>query len=83
MSIRGYQLGQKIRAMRELLCITRAEFAVSLNMPETTLKNYENGYRETIPATLLIDICMHKKYDMFTGYLMNPAVDVDKVGLYI
>ena len=42
-------LAAKLRRIREHLGMSRQAFAELLGIPPTTLKNYENGYREAIP----------------------------------
>ena len=46
-------LAAKLRRLREHLGMSRPAFAELLGIPPTTLKNYENGYREAIPASVI------------------------------
>lgn len=41
-----HSMGFRILMIRDLLNMGRPEFAALINMPPTTLKNYELGYRE-------------------------------------
>lgn len=49
---------KRMRQMREKLGLSRPKFAEWLGIPPTTLKNYENGYRE-ISGGLLLIIAKH------------------------
>ena len=45
-------IGRRIREARESIGLSRPKLAEVLNMPPTTLKNYELCYRSAAPATL-------------------------------
>ncbi len=49
-------MGKQIRAIREAMGLSRPAFAALLDVPAATIKNYELGYREAVPASLLRDM---------------------------
>lgn len=44
---------EQLRAIRAKTGLSRPKFATLIGIPQTTLKNYECGYREAVPASLL------------------------------
>ena len=43
----------QLKAIRAASGLSRPKFAALIGVPQTTLKNYECGYREAVPVTLL------------------------------
>lgn len=74
-------LAAKLRRLREHLKLSRPAFAELLGIPPTTLKNYENGYREAIPATVIITMANNPSTANYTQYLLNNATGVDALGV--
>lgn len=66
-------IGQRIRHVREQLEMSRPKFAVLLGIPPTTLKNYECGYRDAVPASLLLKLIHAPGPDRFADYLLAPG----------
>ncbi|MGL5947656.1 MAG: helix-turn-helix domain-containing protein [Aeromonas sp.] len=64
------QVGHKIRHMREALGYSRPKFAQLLDVPATTLKNYELGYRE-VGGSFLIALTRHPQFYPYTLWLMT------------
>ena len=44
---------EQLKAIRAKTGLSRPKFAALIGVPQTTLKNYECGYREAVPVTLL------------------------------
>ncbi|HDN9511149.1 helix-turn-helix domain-containing protein [Aeromonas salmonicida] len=66
---------RRLRQLREALQLSRPKFAEKLGIPQTTLKNYELGYRE-IGGGLLLVIANHNELNEHTSWLMtgtNPS----------
>lgn len=61
-------VGDRIKALRAEAGYTRVELAEKLNMPQTTLRNYENNAREP-GHEFLIKIA--KEFDVTTDYLLG------------
>lgn len=49
---------KRLKQLRQKMGMSRPKFAELLGIPPTTLKNYENGYRE-ISGGLLLVIAKH------------------------
>lgn len=47
------EIGKRILVLRANLKLSRPKFAAMLGIPPTTVKNYELGYRTSLPAELL------------------------------
>lgn len=43
----------QLKAIRAASGLSRQKFATLIGVPQATLKNYECGYREAVPVTLL------------------------------
>lgn len=52
---RELTIGDRIRVIREYMVQSRPTFADMLDVPSTTIKNYELGYRQ-VPASLIQQI---------------------------
>lgn len=71
---------QKLRLMREFYGLSRPKFALELgNMPPTSLKNYELGYRTT-PLEVLMAI-NSSRFAHHIPWLLNRTAPVDSAGL--
>ena len=70
-------LCQKLRRLREHLGVSRHKMAEMLDVPPTTLKNYELAYRVSVPASLLIKINNTPALCGFVIYLINENMSVD------
>ena len=70
-------LCHKLRRVREHLGLPRPKMAEMLDVPPTTLKNYEMAYRVSVPASLLIKITSHPKLTQFAIYLIDENLSVD------
>lgn len=78
--MRKHNLGLKIRKIREEVGLSRTRFAgLFTELPMTTLKNYELGYRTAVPAGLVIEIMHHEKTKAYSEYLTNPSIAVDDI----
>jgi len=74
-------LAAKLRRPREHLQLSRPAFAELLGIPPTTLKNYENGYREAIPASVIITLANTASTARYVPYLLNNSATVDTIGV--
>ena len=74
-------LAAKLRRLREHLKLSRPAFAELLGIPPTTLKNYENGYREAIPASVLVTLANTASTANYIPYLLNNFATVDTLGV--
>lgn len=74
-------LAAKLRLLREHLKLSRPAFAELLGIPPTTLKNYENGYRESIPASVIITLANTASTANYVPYLLNNSATVDTLGV--
>ena len=74
-------LAAKLRRLREHLKLSRPAFAELLGIPPTTLKNYENGYRESIPASVIITLANTASTANYVPYLLNNSATVDTLGV--
>lgn len=66
-------LAAKLRRLREHLQLSRPAFSELLGIPPTTLKNYENGYREAVPASVIITLANTASTACYIPYLLNTA----------
>ena len=71
-------VGKKIRHIRESLGLSRPKFAELLQVPPTTLKNYELGYRE-VGGAFLVALAQHPDLHKFTLWLLSDTT-IDSVG---
>jgi len=74
-------LAAKPRRLREHLKMSRPAFAELLGIPPTTLKNYENGYREAIPASVIITLANTASTACYVPYLLSNTAAVDTLGV--
>lgn len=63
-------VGKKIRQIRESMGLSRPKFAELLQVPPTTLKNYELGYRE-VGGAFLVALAQHPDLHKFTLWLLS------------
>ncbi|ATG73326.1 transcriptional regulator [Zobellella denitrificans] len=63
-------VGKKIRQIREAMGLSRPKFAELLQVPPTTLKNYELGYRE-VGGAFLVALAQHPELHKFTLWLLS------------
>jgi len=75
------ELRHRLRHMREDLGLSRPKMAELLDLPATTLKNYELGYRET-SALVLLAVLNHDDASIraWGEYLTKVDAPVPKVG---
>ncbi|MGO4998287.1 helix-turn-helix domain-containing protein [Oceanisphaera sp. W20_SRM_FM3] len=71
-------VGKKIRQIRESLGLSRPKFAELLQVPPTTLKNYELGYRE-VGGAFLVALAQHPDLHKFTLWLLSDNT-IESVG---
>ena len=71
-------VGKKIRQIRESMGLSRPKFAELLQVPPTTLKNYELGYRE-VGGAFLVALAQHPDLHKFTLWLLSDST-LDSVG---
>lgn len=64
---------QRLRQLREALRLSRPKFAAQLDIPPTTLKNYELGYRE-IGGGLLLRIINTPGLSDYAVWLMKGSL---------
>ncbi|MDX7786729.1 helix-turn-helix domain-containing protein [Aeromonas caviae] len=64
---------QRLRQLREFLGLSRPKFATQLDIPPTTLKNYELGYRE-IGGGLLLRIINTPGLSDYAVWLMKGSL---------
>ncbi|WP_107851975.1 helix-turn-helix domain-containing protein [Oceanimonas marisflavi] len=62
-------VGKKIRQIREAMGLSRPKFAELLQVPPTTLKNYELGYRE-VGGAFLVALSQHPELHKYTLWLL-------------
>lgn len=70
-------LCQKLRRVREHLGLSRPKMAEMLDVPPTTLKNYELAYRVSVPASLIIKFTSTPDLCRFAIYLIDENLSVD------
>ena len=68
----------KLMWLRQHLGLSRPKMAELMDVPPTTLKNYELNYRKA-PASLLITINQHSQLKQFTPYLLDMNCPVDSL----
>ncbi|MBR7631328.1 helix-turn-helix transcriptional regulator [Aeromonas popoffii] len=64
------QARKRLRQLREALALSRPKFAALLDIPPTTLKNYELGYRE-IGGSLFLLIAHHAELQAHATWLLT------------
>ena len=74
-------LAAKLRRLREHLKLSRPALAELLGITPTTLKNYENGYREAIPASVIVTLANTASTANYVPYLLNNSATVDTLGV--
>ena len=74
-------LAKKIRIVRERVGMSRPKFAEMIGIPPDSLKNYELGLRESIPADVLLAIINHPELIRFTGFLITTSINADDMEL--
>ncbi|NLJ91550.1 MAG: helix-turn-helix transcriptional regulator [Aeromonadales bacterium] len=62
-------IGKKVRQIREAMGLSRPKFAELLQVPPTTLKNYELGYRE-VGGAFLVALAQHPELHQYTLWLL-------------
>ena len=78
MSIEPTLFAKKLRAIREHVGMPRPRFAEVLNIPPTTLKNYELGYRHA-PASLVVALYNSGLTTLYVTYLLSEYQPVDSI----
>jgi len=68
----NYEARTRLRHLREQLKLSRPKFADKLDIPPTTLKNYELGYRE-IGGGLFLKVANHPELMVHTFWLLTGA----------
>lgn len=68
----NYEARTRLRLLREHLKLSRPKFADKLDIPPTTLKNYELGYRE-IGGHLFLKVANHPELMVHTFWLLTGA----------
>ncbi|GHA16977.1 helix-turn-helix domain-containing protein [Oceanisphaera arctica] len=71
-------VGKKIRQIREAMGLSRPRFAELIQVPPTTLKNYELGYRE-VGGAFLVALAQHPELHKFTLWLLSDKT-IESVG---
>ncbi len=71
-------VGKKIRQIREAMGLSRPKFAELLQVPPTTLKNYELGYRE-VGGAFLVALAQHPELHRYTLWLLSDTT-IESVG---
>ncbi len=66
-------LGIKVKRIRKSLKMSREVFAKMVDVPFTTLKNYELLYRN-VSSTLLVNICKHPDLHKYTLWLVTDEI---------
>lgn len=75
-------LAQKLRRLRVYLKMSRVTFAEEvLQMPPTSLKNWELGYRDEIPARVLCALYAHPDTQRYIPYLVDNNVQLTRLTL--
>ena len=67
-------IGERIVEQRKKLGMTRVQLAQDLNIPHTTLRNYETDQREPGHKTL---ISLSQRFGVTTDYLLGMEKDVE------
>lgn len=65
-------LGLKIKRIRKSLGYSRDEFSKLVNVPFSTLKNYELLYRN-VSSSLVLTICNHPVMHKYTLWLVSDT----------
>jgi putative transcriptional regulator len=66
----NHHAAKRLRRLREQLALSRPKFAALLDIPPTTLKNYELGYRE-IGGGLFLLIANHPDLKQHLDWLLT------------
>ncbi|HGK7313623.1 helix-turn-helix domain-containing protein [Aeromonas hydrophila] len=66
----NHHAAKRLRQLRERLALSRPKFAAMLDIPPTTLKNYELGYRE-IGGGLFLLIANHPDLKHHCDWLLT------------
>ncbi|MFM5086265.1 helix-turn-helix domain-containing protein [Aeromonas media] len=66
----NHHAAKRLRQLREQLGMSRPKFAALLDIPPTTLKNYELGYRE-IGGGLFLLIANHQDLKQHIDWLLT------------
>ncbi|VXA79766.1 MULTISPECIES: helix-turn-helix domain-containing protein [Aeromonas] len=66
----NHHAAKRLRQLREQLKLSRPKFAALLDIPPTTLKNYELGYRE-IGGGLFLLIANHPDLKQHLDWLLT------------
>ena len=66
----NHHAAKRLRQLRERLALSRPKFAAMLDIPPTTLKNYELGYRE-IGGGLFLLIANHPELKHHCDWLLT------------
>lgn len=66
----NHHAAKRLRQLREQLALSRPKFAALLDIPPTTLKNYELGYRE-IGGGLFLLIANHPDLKQHLDWLLT------------
>lgn len=66
----NHHAAKRLRQLRERLALSRPKFAALLDIPPTTLKNYELGYRE-IGGGLFLLIANHADLKQHLDWLLT------------
>lgn len=69
----NHHAAKRLRQLRERLALSRPKFAAMLDIPPTTLKNYELGYRE-IGGGLLLRIINTPGLSDYAVWLMKGSL---------
>lgn len=71
-------LAAKIRHIREFHGLSRPKFAASLDVPPTTLKNWELGYRAA-SGQIVVAISNHPTYHQHMAYLVDMRIPAESL----
>lgn len=66
-------ISQKIRAIRQAEGLTQIKFCELLQIPLSTLKNYEGGHSNPALNTVL-QITNHPRFEKYTLWLLNDKI---------
>lgn len=78
-SLLNHHAAKRLRQLREKLGMSRPKFADLLQIPPTTLKNYELGYRE-IGGGLFLLIAHHPELKQHIDWLLTGATGAEQEG---
>lgn len=63
-------IGGRLKALREHFGLSRPVLAAMAGFPPTTMKNWETGYRDRVPASLGYSVLARPEMELFTPYFM-------------